>query len=1320
VLDAFELIGAQKQVGACQVVGELRRLVAGLHLFHLPEWERPHGDAGLPISASPALVQQAESLHGRIVVLTGEMQHSGDTGVRLAASSVEAMRRPWLLGTPVPPLPREQQLALLGSDDPARAIEAAFRDRTGIDLARLRTLDTRNDAFLAHQVIWLETQRSRLFDIPVADFYRWALQQSSSRFAVQPNPACDGWSIASEGVAHSVRFRRDGQVLRVEADVHSPDMAHAIVIGAALADAVGRNLALAWWPGREEARDAQRFFGLAREAYDRFREGGDLVSAEQVASTIVVQFAEWESLRAEFAAALRLLGHVFYETGRFVLADPFYQAAVANSESLPADHRAVARTCLAMTWSALGWRERAEGEARKAIADFRQAGINQGDTYLRALEIAAGADTPPAQAAAPASQVVTMQFRSLQNEVQAAIEAGELASAEQALLTALQALPAEAADERIDALASMGRVRSLQGNHAGAFEAFRQCLAVLEAVRPQQRVDIGWIQARCGRQAAMMSRHADAYRHGLAAAAIFAEAAEAEPDGYQLALEVLVPAAQEVAAYADAERACRTLIDLLNSRQRISDAEAAQWYRTLGEICCEQGRFDAARPALLTGCRLIHRFDGRFSRKAGGTLRELTRCAMARGRWSLAMALARRAARTTAGDPVYAIVHIRAIGDMARVLAAQRRLQEAADAHEHCLTRAREILGEDHLETAVCYSNYALLAGELDRREDHERMLLRCLAIKRKLLGDDDIQLATTYNNLGVCFNGLGRMAQALEFHERALALRRQHLTENHPDVANSELNLAACMMESGRLDESEALLKAGIARQHVIYGRNSVELVDALGLYASLFRLRGNFQSEERMLTAAIRLVESAQGQGAPRAANLYVNLAHCRRRQGSTEAAARDLASALAIYGRLDNGDPQGLARALLAQADLAGRVGATVDEIESLEQCLLLLNEATGYYRHDLKDRLLALMYRRGQNSRAEKFLTALLDGHPAADADRVQLCYDLQGLLLDLGRFEDSHRLLMEIEAILERIEKPGSMAFSEVYVQQARGRLQQERVDEAERLCRQALDIEARMRPQQPSFALGQAFRTLADIAVYRQDGKTALELYQQAATVMQLALGPDHSTIGMLLSAMAPLHYQQNQVEVARALLQRALAIKERQWGTEAPGLIADLNNLATISLLHGDLAAAEGMLTRAMQIIDKNLGDSHVTSLRQRGLMADLRERQGRLEEARDLLTTAIAALEQTAGEESIDLANMLCRYAGFCWRQQKPGEGCEHQARAARIFERVLGPHHPTLAEVLDGLVVLLRESGRELEIPLIQSRIKVIQAKAQAARG
>lgn len=1311
--------GRTTEAGAAiQVVGEIRNHGGRLHLHHLPIWERSTADQGIPVDAPPPLEKQAQALDGSIVALRGTLQYPTPDGPQLLMSDMEVMRRPWMMTNPITPLPREEQFRLLETAAPQAAINEAFRRQTGIDLARLHSIDTRNEAFLEHQIQWLDTQRSRLFDLEVADFYQWAQQQHPSRFGVQHDDNHDGWGIRIEGVAHSVRLRRDGQIQRYEADVHSLDLAHAIAIGATLSDAVGRNLALAWWPGREEARDAQRFFGLARDAYNRFRENGDQVSAEQVASTIILQFADWPSLRAEFTTGLIMLGHVFYETGRFTLADPIYQVAARQAESLPPDHRAIAHTCLAMTWSAMGFGERAEREAKKAVAEFREAGINQGNSYLQALEIAAGAGVAASPPAAPKPHAVAEQYRVLQEEVLAAIDAGELEAAGLALSEALAALPANAIDERVDAQATQGRIRSLQGNHGEALESFRQCLQLLEAHRPQQTIDIAYIQARCCRQAGLLARHAEAYQHGKAAVARFETLDEAHHDGYQLALELLIPEAQEMTAYEEAEQCCRTLIDLLVARQRMVDGETAQWYRTLGELCCLQGKFEAARQALLTGCRLIHRLEGRFTRIAASTLRELARCAMARGRWNLAMALARRAARTTAGDPGYAIVHIRALGDIAHTLSHQRRLQEAADAHEHCLARCREIFGEEHLETAVCYNNYALLTGELDRREDHERMLLRCLSIKKKLLGEDDIQLATTYANLGVCFNGLGRFEQAQEFHQRALTLRQNHLPENHPDIANSELNLAASLLESGQLDQAEALLKTAMARQNAIYGRNSIELVEALNLYAALFRYRGNFQSEERMLVAAVRLIESAQGPSAPRTANIYISLAHCRRRQGSTAAAAKDLARAMEIYNRLDNGDPQGLARALLAQADLAGKNGAAVDEIEALEQCLLLLNKETGHYRHDLKDRLLGLMLQRGQQQRAESFLTALIGSHPAADGDRVLLCYDLQGVLQGQGRHEESFDLLAELESILEHLEPPGSPAFTELYVQQARVRLQQERIDDAELLCHQALDLEARLRPQQASYPLGQALRTLADIAVSRQDTKTALELYQQAASVMQRCLGPDHAMIGILLSAMAPLHYQQNQVEVARALLQRALGIKEREWGLNAPGLVEDLNALATISLQHGDLAVAESMLTRAAQILEAHLGNTHVSSLRQQGLMADLREQQGRIDEAQTLLTSTISALEQTAGEDSVDLANMLSRLAGFYWRQQKPAEGCEYQARAVRICERVLGPHHPALANMLEGLVTLLRDSGRELETPLIQSRIKVIQAKALAA--
>ena len=52
----------------------------------------------------------------------------------------------------------------------------------------------------------------------------------------------------------------------------------------------------------------------------------------------------------------------------------------------------------------------------------------------------------------------------------------------------------------------------------------------------------------------------------------------------------------------------------------------------------------------------------------------------------------------------------------------------------------------------------------------------------------------------------------------------------------------------------------------------------------------------------------------------------------------------------------------------------------------------------------------------------------------------------------------------------------------------------------------------------------------------------------------------------------------------------------------------------------------------------------------------------------------------------------------------------------RALAIFEKALGPEHPSVATSLENYVVLLRETGRGAEAAKMESRARAIRAKSE----
>ncbi len=76
--------------------------------------------------------------------------------------------------------------------------------------------------------------------------------------------------------------------------------------------------------------------------------------------------------------------------------------------------------------------------------------------------------------------------------------------------------------------------------------------------------------------------------------------------------------------------------------------------------------------------------------------------------------------------------------------------------------------------------------------------------------------------------------------------------------------------------------------------------------------------------------------------------------------------------------------------------------------------------------------------------------------------------------------------------------------------------------------------------------------------------------------------------------------------------------------------------------------------------------------------------------------------------------MANALNNLAVLYKNQGRYTEAEPLYKRALAIFEKALGPEHPSVATSLENYAVLLRETGRGAEAAKMKARAKAIRAK------
>jgi serine/threonine protein kinase/tetratricopeptide (TPR) repeat protein len=181
-----------------------------------------------------------------------------------------------------------------------------------------------------------------------------------------------------------------------------------------------------------------------------------------------------------------------------------------------------------------------------------------------------------------------------------------------------------------------------------------------------------------------------------------------------------------------------------------------------------------------------------------------------------------------------------------------------------------------------------------------------------------------------------------------------------------------------------------------------------------------------------------------------------------------------------------------------------------------------------------------------------------------------------------------------------------------------------RLADAERLCREALEIADRELPQDPE-RIG-ALNTLGFTLALRDlpdEGRSYLE---RAVALSEEIYGPDHPSTANIVHSLGELERRAGRLDEARGLLERALRVAEEKVGPDSTPVATVLESLAPLLVEQGRLEEAEAAYRRLLDLRQNaGQGDSGVVAESLDGLAGVLR-RTGRTDEA--------ARLETRAGE--------------------------------------------------------------------------------------
>jgi tetratricopeptide (TPR) repeat protein len=222
------------------------------------------------------------------------------------------------------------------------------------------------------------------------------------------------------------------------------------------------------------------------------------------------------------------------------------------------------------------------------------------------------------------------------------------------------------------------------------------------------------------------------------------------------------------------------------------------------------------------------------------------------------------------------------LNNLAVLLWDQGDLVGARPLYERTLAICERTLGPDHPHTARSLNNLAVLLGDQGDLTKARPLCERALAIREKVLGPEHPDTATSLNSLATLLKTLGDLVGARPLYERALTISEKTLSPDHLKKAAILNNLALLLQDQGDLVGAQSLCERALAIREKVLGPEHPDTAIGLHNLASLLEAQRDFAGARPLYERALMITERTFSPEHPNTATQLNNLALLLQNQG------------------------------------------------------------------------------------------------------------------------------------------------------------------------------------------------------------------------------------------------------------------------------------------------------------------------------------------------------------------------------------------------------------------------------------------------------
>jgi tetratricopeptide (TPR) repeat protein len=220
--------------------------------------------------------------------------------------------------------------------------------------------------------------------------------------------------------------------------------------------------------------------------------------------------------------------------------------------------------------------------------------------------------------------------------------------------------------------------------------------------------------------------------------------------------------------------------------------------------------------------------------------------------------------------------------NLALNLNAQGKYVEAGELLHRSLDTCRTLLGEEHPDTAATYHTLAYNLQAQGKYAEAGPLFHKGLDMLRRVLGEEHADTAQGYNNVAANLQAQGKYAEAGPLYQRALDIKRKVLGEDHADTALCYNNLAANLQAQGKYGEAGPLVQKALDTYRKVLGEEHPLTATSCNNLAFNLNAQGKYAEAGPLFRASLDIRRKVLGEEHPLTASSYIGVAYNLQGQG------------------------------------------------------------------------------------------------------------------------------------------------------------------------------------------------------------------------------------------------------------------------------------------------------------------------------------------------------------------------------------------------------------------------------------------------------